>query len=103
MEKALIVFSRNKDKKTANLFVNNFLINEDIPFIPRLATDHRGLTLFYYCLENDLEWADLEFDEFTEQLFEIKRGFDYMENPVHVPEFIEERRLHPFDFFNKRK
>lgn len=89
-EKIRVVFSRNKDKKTANMFIDNFLIDEDIPFIPSLAMDHRGTALYFYTKENGLVWADVELDEFTEHPSEVGRAFEYMHKPWLIREAIQE-------------
>jgi hypothetical protein len=74
----LVIFSRNKDRKTVNMFVDGFLISDEIPFIPSKAVDHRGSALWFYAQENGLSWPDFQLDEFTEQPSEVERGFMYM-------------------------
>lgn len=96
MTKALVVFSANKDKKTANMFVNGYLINEDIPLVPKYAVDHRGGALYFYAKEQNMEWEDFELDIETYKPSEIKRGFDYMFNPIYVLESVTERMSAPF-------
>jgi hypothetical protein len=92
-EKLLVIFSRNKDRKTANLFVDGFLISQEIPYIPTKAVDHRGNALYFFAMENSLKWADFELDELTETPSEIKRGWDYMFQPSLIAKAIKESNL----------
>lgn len=86
-----VIFARNKDRKTCNMFIDTELVNEDIPFIPSRAMDHRGTALWYYAKENNLEREELILDEYTEQPSEVWRAWDYSFNPTHVQESILER------------
>lgn len=89
-DKLRVIFSRNKDRKTATMFISNFLIDEDIPYLPHKATDHRGAALYFYAQENSLDWRDFELDEFTEKPEEVERGFFHLSHPELINEAIEE-------------
>jgi len=89
-DKLIVVFSRNKDRKTANMFIDDYLWEEDIPFVPTKAMDHRGVALYLYALENNLEWQDFALDELTERPDEVERGFFHMTDNDTIDRMIEE-------------
>lgn len=103
MERALVVFSKNKDGKTVNMFIDDVLIDEDIPYIPAKAVDHRGTALYFY----GLDWDEYQLDELTEKPQEVLRAYNYMHHPELIRIAIEEsneqrkQQRRKFDFFRR--
>lgn len=87
----LIQFLNNKDKKTTTFLADHMIINDEIPYVPELLVDHRGLNLYLFCKEADIAEEELEFGVETENYEELQRGFQYMFDPIYVRQNIEER------------
>lgn len=80
------------NNKAVDMLVDGHLIQEDIPYIPSKATDHRGTAVYLFLLDTD---DDIEIDEIdfgnTENLSEVIRAHEYMYHPWHVKESVNER------------
>lgn len=104
-----VIFSRNRDRRTCNMFIDNQLMNEDIPFIPELAVDHRGMELVFYLADKfpnntiDELWELVNLDVYTEKPFIIMAGFKYWKDPKYIKEGIEERLQIRTSFNNNLK
>jgi hypothetical protein len=105
MSKRLVVFfPPNKDRKTCNMILKDIndseddgdILDEDIPLVPAKAMDHRGQSLYYYAKQEGLDYTDIELDSKTYRPTEVLRGYQYMSNPKHVLESINERLNHDY-------
>lgn len=56
-------------------------------YIPGL-TDHRGVSLYIYAKQNNLELKDFDLGEEKDLLTKL---FNYMNNPYHIKERITQR------------
>lgn len=86
-----IEFKPNIDGITTSMFVNNQIVDDEIPFVPNKLVDSRGIALWKLCMERRLNFeTDLEFiNETWDEKRELKRLFDYMLNPVYVKEYLQ--------------
>lgn len=78
------------NKKAVDMYVDGALIQDDIPYIPSLATDHRGAAIYFFLLGEGLDMDEVDVE--AEDLAEVERGYNYMFNPKHVREAFIERQ-----------
>jgi len=78
-------FNLNKDNITLSMEIDGENIADNILFIPEKCVDHRGLALNLYASEHGYKLNDFIFDDVNG---EIKRGFNYMLNPIYIKRAI---------------
>jgi hypothetical protein len=88
-----VIFSKNRDGKTANMFIDGDLKTISIPYIPSRGIDHRAVALYYQAAPEGKKISDIVFDVETENIDYIRQAFQYMSYPKEVSVSIY-RRLH---------
>jgi hypothetical protein len=81
-----IQFIPNKDEKTTCMLVDNIPVEMEVPFapykgntyIPHNTVDMRGVYLQTFCLNEGINWEELEFPDLNENEVKLVRTlFEY--------------------------
>jgi hypothetical protein len=87
-----IEFIPNQDGITTTMVADSRVIDNEIPFVPRKLVDSRGIALWQFCHWKRLNFeTDLKFiNETWDERDDLKKLYDYMQNPVYVRQTIQD-------------
>lgn len=81
-------FIKEKDNKSLLMIVNKKIVMENIPYIPEKCVDHRGVSIYIFFKQNNLNIENLKLSSNVENVNEVWRGYNYMKNPIFVKQAI---------------
>lgn len=102
MDKILVQFIKNDDKKTCTMLINHQVTQEshsEVPFSKFLDT--RGLYLYLFSTSEGLTFDSFRFGDSEDpdtdlddtEIKTIKIGFNYAEDPIYLKRVIRENIL----------